>query len=394
MKHVTEKQTGFAPETVKGSQFKQPLLEFSGACAGCVETAYARLITQLFGDRMSIANATGCSSIWGGSAPAAPYTINKDGRGPSWANSLFEDNAEFGLGIAIATRQLRERLAAKVQKVMEGASGSLKEACQNYLDTLTNSAASRKATDALVPELEKAAANGCELSKEILKDKDFLAKRSVWIFGGDGWAYDIGYGGVDHVLASGEDVNIMVFDTEVYSNTGGQASKASQIGQVAQFAAAGKKIKKKDLAAISMTYGYIYVAQIGMGANYQQTVRALVEAESYNGPSLVIGYAPCEMHGIKGGMGNSQLEIKAAVEAGYWHLFRYDPRLKEEGKNPFQLDSKAPKADYEDFIKREVRYTALARSFPEKAEGMYQLAAEEAKKKYDRLVKRAEENWD
>ena len=394
VKHVTEKQTGFAPETVKGSQFKQPLLEFSGACAGCVETAYARLITQLFGDRMSIANATGCSSIWGGSAPAAPYTINKDGRGPSWANSLFEDNAEFGLGIAIATRQLRERLAAKVQKVMEGASGSLKEACQNYLDTLTNSAASRKATDVLVPELEKAAANGCELSKEILKDKDFLAKRSVWIFGGDGWAYDIGYGGVDHVLASGEDVNIMVFDTEVYSNTGGQASKASQIGQVAQFAAAGKKIKKKDLAAISMTYGYIYVAQIGMGANYQQTVRALVEAESYNGPSLVIGYAPCEMHGIKGGMGNSQLEIKAAVEAGYWHLFRYDPRLKEEGKNPFQLDSKAPKADYEDFIKREVRYTALARSFPEKAEGMYQLAAEEAKKKYDRLVKRAEENWD
>ncbi len=394
VKHISEKDTGLSVETVKGSQFKQPLLEFSGACAGCVETAYARLITQLFGDRMSIANATGCSSIWGGSAPAVPYTVNKQGRGPSWANSLFEDNAEFGLGIAIATRQLRERLAAKVEKVMEKAEGSLKEACQTYLDTQTNSAASRKATDALIPELEKAAEAGCELSKEILKDKDFLAKRSVWIFGGDGWAYDIGYGGVDHVLASGEDVNIMVFDTEVYSNTGGQASKASQIGQVAQFAASGKAIKKKDLAAISMSYGYIYVAQIGMGANYQQTVRALVEAESYHGPSLVIGYAPCEMHGIKGGMGNSQLEIKAAVEAGYWHLFRYDPRLKNEGKNPFQLDSKEPKGNYEDFIKREVRYTALARSFPEKAEAMYSLAAEEAKKKYNRLIKRATENWD
>ena len=277
---------------------------------------------------------------------------------------------------------------------MEKAEGALKEACQTYLDTQTNSAASRKATDALVPELEKAAANGCELSKEILKDKDFLAKRSVWIFGGDGWAYDIGYGGVDHVLASGEDVNIMVFDTEVYSNTGGQASKASQIGQVAQFAASGKAIKKKDLAAISMSYGYIYVAQIGMGANYQQTVRALVEAENYHGPSLVIGYAPCEMHGIKGGMGNSQLEIKAAVEAGYWHLFRYDPRLKAEGKNPFQLDSKEPKGDYEEFIKREVRYTSLSRSFPEKAPAMYSLAAEEAKKKYNRLTKRASENWD
>ena len=394
VKHISEKDTGLSVETVKGSQFKQPLLEFSGACAGCVETAYARLITQLFGDRMSIANATGCSSIWGGSAPAVPYTVNKQGRGPSWANSLFEDNAEFGLGIAIATRQLRERLAAKVEKVMEKAAGSLKEACQTYLDTQTNSAASRKATDALIPELEKAAEAGCELSKEILKDKDFLAKRSVWIFGGDGWAYDIGYGGVDHVLASGEDVNIMVFDTEVYSNTGGQASKASQIGQVAQFAASGKAIKKKDLAAISMSYGYIYVAQIGMGANYQQTVRALVEAESYHGPSLVIGYAPCEMHGIKGGMGNSQLEIKAAVEAGYWHLFRYDPRLKAEGKNPFQLDSKEPKGNYEDFIKREVRYTALARSFPDKAEAMYSLAAEEAKKKYNRLTKRATENWD
>ena len=391
-KHITEKETGFALETVKGSQFKQPLLEFSGACAGCVETAYARLVTQLFGDRMSIANATGCSSIWGGSAPAAPYTLNKQGRGPSWANSLFEDNAEFGLGIAIATRQLRERLAGKVAELLEKATGELKAACEGYLNSQTNSAASRKATDVLVPELEKAAAAGCDLSKEILKDKDFLAKRSVWIFGGDGWAYDIGYGGVDHVLATGEDVNILVFDTEVYSNTGGQASKASQIGQVAQFAAAGKAIKKKDLAAISMSYGYIYVAQIGMGANYQQTVKALVEAESYHGPSLVIGYAPCEMHGIKGGMGNSQLEIKAAVEAGYWHLFRYDPRLDAEGKNPFQLDSKEPTGNYEEFIKREVRYTSLARSFPDKAETMYQTAAAEAKKKYGRLAKRAANN--
>ena len=390
---VENKDTGFAVETVKGSQFKQPLLEYSGACAGCVETAYARLITQLFGERMFVANATGCSSIWGGSAPAMPYTVNKQGKGPAWANSLFEDNAEYGLGMATAVKQLRNRLKNKlVALAAETSHADLKAAIDAWVDGFMNAKKSEETSAVLLPLLERNAKDGCPVAADILKDKDFLVKKSIWIFGGDGWAYDIGYGGLDHVIASGEDVNIMVFDTEVYSNTGGQASKSTQIGQVAQFAAAGKAIAKKDLASIAMQYGYVYVAQIGMGADKNQTVKALVEAESYNGPSLVIGYAPCEMHGVKGGMGNSQDEIKKAVEAGYWHLFRFDPRLAADGKNPFVLDSKAPTGSYQDFIKNEVRYTKLTRAFPERATDLFALAEKTAQSKYARLAKLANQD--
>ena len=390
IEHVEPKEVPFAVDTVKGSQFKQPLLEYSGACAGCVETAYARLVTQLFGERMYVANATGCSSIWGGSAPAMPYTVNKQGKGPAWANSLFEDNAEYGLGMATAVKQLRLRLKSRLGKLAEDTSKpELKKACENWIENMLDAKGSAAATAELLPLLEQGAKEGCPQCVEILKDKDFLTKKSVWIFGGDGWAYDIGYGGLDHVIASGEDVNILVFDTEVYSNTGGQASKATQIGQVAQFAAAGKAIAKKDLAGIAMSYGYVYVAQIGMGADKAQTVRALTEAESYQGPSLVIGYAPCEMHGVKGGMSNSQAEIKAAVDAGYWHLFRYDPRIANEGKNGFQLDSKAPTGSYQDFLKNEVRYTALTRTFPDRAGDLFALAEKTAKAKYARLEKLA-----
>ena len=379
----------FKETTVKGSQFKQPLLEFSGACAGCGETPYAKLATQLFGDRMFIANATGCSSIWGGSAPATPYTVNKKGFGPAWHNSLFEDNAEFGYGMALGQKAIRARLAANITKIMEIAEkDEVKAACKNYLDTLDNSAESRKATDALIPVLEQVAKCDCEAAKiaqETLVDKDELAKKSMWILGGDGWAYDIGFGGLDHVIASGENVNILVFDTEVYSNTGGQASKATPVGSVAQFAAAGKGQKKKDLAAIAMSYGYVYVAQVAMGSNYNQCIKAFVEAESYNGPSLIICYAPCINHGIKGGMGISQIEEKKAVEAGYWHTFRFDPRLADEGKNPFQLDSKAPTASYRDFIMGEVRYNALTRAFPERAEKLFEKAEKFAEQKYEHL---------
>ena len=379
----------FKETTVKGSQFKQPLLEFSGACAGCGETPYAKLATQLFGDRMFIANATGCSSIWGGSAPATPYTVNKKGFGPAWHNSLFEDNAEFGYGMALGQKAIRARLSANITKIMELVEkDEIKEACKNYLDTLDNSAESRKATDALIPVLEQVANCDCEaakLAKETLVDKDELAKKSMWILGGDGWAYDIGFGGLDHVIASGENVNILVFDTEVYSNTGGQASKATPVGSVAQFAAAGKGQKKKDLAAIAMSYGYVYVAQVAMGANYNQCIKAFVEAESYNGPSIIICYAPCINHGIKGGMGISQMEEKKAVEAGYWHTFRFDPRLADEGKNPFQLDSKAPTASYRDFIMGEVRYNALTRAFPERAEKLFEKAEKFAEQKYEHL---------
>ena len=363
--------------TVKGSQFKQPLLEFSGACAGCGETPYAKLVTQLFGDRMFIANATGCSSIWGASAPATPYTKNKKGYGPAWQNSLFEDNAEFGLGMALGQKAIRNRLIEYVEGIQKDTdSADLKTACQNYLDTVTDSTSSRPATDALIAELEKNTedAKVGELVKKTLVDKDELAKKSMWIFGGDGWAYDIGFGGLDHVIASGENVNILVFDTEVYSNTGGQASKATPVGSVAQFAAAGKAVKKKDLAAIAMSYGYVYVAQCAMGADNNQVLKAMVEAESYNGPSLVICYAPCINHGIKGGMGIAQLEEKKAVEAGYWNIFRYDPRLADEGKNPFMLDGKAPSASYRDFIMGEVRYNSLTRSFPERAEKLFEKA--------------------
>ena len=382
----------FKFSTVKGSQFKQPLLEFSGACAGCGETPYAKLVTQLFGDRMFIANATGCSSIWGASAPATPYTKNKKGYGPAWQNSLFEDNAEFGLGMALGQKAIRNRLIEYVENIEKDTdSADLKTACQNYLDTVTDSTASRAATDVLIAELEKNTedAKVGELVKKTLVDRDELAKKSMWIFGGDGWAYDIGFGGLDHVIASGENVNILVFDTEVYSNTGGQASKATPVGSVAQFAAAGKAVKKKDLAAIAMSYGYVYVAQCAMGADNNQVLKAMVEAESYNGPSLIICYAPCINHGIKGGMGIAQLEEKKAVEAGYWNIFRFDPRLADEGKNPFMLDGKAPSASYRDFIMGEVRYNSLTRSFPERAEELFTQAEKVAEQKYAHLEKLA-----
>ena len=374
--------------TVKGSQFKQPLLEFSGSCAGCAETSYARLITQLFGERMYISNATGCSSIWGGSAPATPYTVNKEsGRGPAWANSLFEDNAEHGLGIAFGQKTLRNKLIGYVRDLKnECHSEAVAAAADNYLATLEDGKANEVATKELVAALEACTCTS-ELKDKILAEKTYLSKKSVWIFGGDGWAYDIGFGGLDHVLASGENVNVMVFDTEVYSNTGGQASKASQIGQVAQFAAAGKAIGKKNLAEIAMSYGYVYVAQVAMGYDMNQTLKALAEAEAYNGPSIVIGYAPCEMHGVKGGMQNCQLEMKKAVEAGYWQTFRYNPALKAEGKNPLTIDSKEPTASYVDFIKSETRYARLAQSFPERAEALFAKAEESAKAKYDRLQK-------
>ena len=373
--------------TVKGSQFKQPLLEFSGSCAGCAETSYARLVTQLFGERMYISNATGCSSIWGGSAPATPYTVNREsGRGPAWGNSLFEDNAEHGLGIALGQKTIRDRLMGKVAEMAasDKASAEFKAAAEAYLATADDGEKNAEATNALVVELEKAAVAGCPVAPAILAEKDYLSKKSVWIFGGDGWAYDIGFGGLDHVLASGEDVNVFVFDTEVYSNTGGQASKASQIGQVAQFAAAGKAIGKKNLAEIAMSYGYVYVAQVAMGADMNQLLKALKEAEAYHGPSLIIGYAPCEMHGIKGTMQNCQLEMKKAVEAGYWQMFRYNPTLEN---NKLTIDSKAPTADYVEFIKSEARYARLAQSFPERAADLFQKAETNAKAKYERLLK-------
>ena len=390
VKNVTKKEVPFAETTVKGSQFNQPLLEFSGSCAGCAETSYARLITQLFGERMYISNATGCSSIWGGSAPATPYTVNQQTkRGPAWANSLFEDNAEHGLGIYLGQKTIREKLIGKVTELAESekTSDEFKAAAKAFLDTKDDSKANDAATKALIALLEKAAAAGCPVSAEILAEKNYLSKKSIWIFGGDGWAYDIGFGGLDHVIASGEDVNIMVFDTEVYSNTGGQASKASNIGQVAQFAAAGKAIGKKNLAEIAMSYGYVYVAQIAMGADMNQTIKAMVEAESYHGPSIIIGYAPCEMHGVKGGMTNCQSEMKRAVAAGYWQMFRYNPALKAEGKNPLTIDSKEPTEGYVDFIKSETRYSRLAQQFPERAETLFAKAENAAKEKYERLVK-------
>ncbi len=383
------KELPFAETSVKGSQFKQPLLEFSGACAGCVETIYAKLITQLFGDRMYIANATGCSSIWGGSAPATPYTTNKDGHGPAWANSLFEDNAEFGFGIYTGQKAIRERLAGKLRELREVTTSEEKAAAiDEYFATYNDGKANKVATNKLVAILESTP--DCPYCAEILKDKEYLAKKSIWIFGGDGWAYDIGFGGLDHVLASGEDVNVMVFDTEVYSNTGGQASKSSKLGQVAQFAAAGKAVGKKDLASIAMSYGYVYVAQIGIGADMNQTIKAMTEAEAYNGPSLVIGYAPCEMHSIKGGMTNSQAEIKRAVDTGYWNLFRYNPTLKAEGKNPFTLDSKAPKGGYQEFLMNEARYARLKAANPERAAKLFEANEKAAMDRYDYLTKLVE----
>ena len=374
----------FKETTVKGSQFKQPLLEFSGACAGCGETPYAKLITQLFGDRMYIANATGCSSIWGNSSPSTPYTVNEKGQGPAWSNSLFEDNAEFGYGMLLAQKALRNGLKAKVEKLVEsGDNEAVVAAGKEWLETFNCGATNGTATDNLVAALE-ACDCGCELRKEILQNKDFLAKKSQWIFGGDGWAYDIGFGGVYHVLASGQDINIMVFDTEVYSNTGGQSSKSTPTGAIAQFAAGGKEVKKKDMASIAMSYGYVYVAQIAMGADFNQTVKAIAEAEAYPGPSLIIAYAPCINHGIKKGMNKAQTEEELAVKSGYWHNFRFNPAA--EG-NKFTLDSKAPTEDYREFLNGEVRYNALARMNPERAEELFAKSEEAAKERYAYLNK-------
>ena len=417
--------------TVKGSQFKQPYLEFSGSCAGCAETSYARLVTQLFGDRMYISNATGCSSIWGGPAATSPYCTNSEGKGPAWCNSLFEDNAEHGLGMFVGQKAIRNALVEDTKKLIavEWAVPELKEAAQKWLDTLEDGEANQAASKAYIAALEdgimtvdecvaftqspaakdvfgdkapemaahaaemKAAGrkycdcDACVLAEKILAKKEYLNKKSVWIFGGDGWAYDIGYGGLDHVLASGEDVNVFVFDTEVYSNTGGQASKASNIGQVAQFAAAGKEMKKKSLSEIAMQYGYVYVAQVAMGANTAQTLKAIAEAEAYHGPSLIIGYAPCEMHSIKGGMMNCQKEMKKAVDCGYWNLFRFNPALAAEGKNPFTLDSKAPAGGYQEFLMNEARYARLTREFPERAEVLFARNEEAAKERYAHLMK-------
>ncbi|MDR0531362.1 MAG: pyruvate:ferredoxin (flavodoxin) oxidoreductase [Oscillospiraceae bacterium] len=415
----------FKAGTVIGSQYRTPLLEFSGACAGCGETPYAKLATQLYGDRMYIANATGCSSIWGGSAPSTPYTVNKEGRGPAWQNSLFEDNAEFGYGFLLANNAVRRRLVGLTERLLEThAVAELKAAAQKWLDTLESSEENPAAAREYIAQLEDGIVNideaiaflktqsgepwegflkaqlaskaagatlcqcaACKLAAEILKDKDYLVKKSVWCLGGDGWAYDIGFGGLDHVIAQNEDINLLVFDTEVYSNTGGQASKSTPTGAVAKFAAAGKEVKKKDLAQIAMSYGYVYVAQVAMGADYNQCLKAFAEAEAYPGPSVIIAYAPCINHGIKGGMGNGMAEEAAAVASGYWHLFRFDPRLKAQGKNPFQLDSKAPTQSYRAFIESEVRYSSLKRAFPEKADTLFERSAQQAEEKYAHLQK-------
>lgn len=379
--------------TVKGSQFNQPLLEFSGSCAGCAETSYARLVTQLFGEQMYISNATGCSSIWGGPAATSPYTVNKDSKkGPAWANSLFEDNAEHGFGMYLGQKVIRDKLIAKVEEIAasDKASAELKAATAKFIETKDSTIENTPAAEALIAELEKAATAGCELAKEVLDKKQYLAKKSVWIFGGDGWAYDIGFGGLDHVLATGENVNIMVFDTEMYSNTGGQASKASTIGEVCQFAAAGKETPKKNLAEIAMTYGYVYVAQIALGANPAQAIKVIAEAEAYNGPSLIIAYAPCELHGIKGGMNHCQTAMKKAVKSGYWNLFSFNPALKDEGKNPFTLSSKPGDGTYQEFLNNETRFTRLTRSFPERAEKLFDESETTAKERYEHLLRLVE----
>ncbi len=379
----TAPKADMADNTVKGSQFRQPYLQFSGSCAGCAETSYARLITQLFGDHMYISNATGCSSIWGSPAATSPYCTDAEGKGPAWCNSLFEDNAEHGLGMMVGQKTIRNDLAKMTEELMK-AVPAVKGAAQKWLDTMNDGNANQAATKEYIAALESV---DNELAKEILAKKDFLNKKSVWIFGGDGWAYDIGYGGLDHVLASGEDVNVFVFDTEVYSNTGGQASKASNIGQVAQFAAAGKEMKKKSLSEIAMQYGYVYVAQVAMGASTAQTIKAITEAEAYHGPSLIIGYAPCEMHSIKGGMTNCQKEMKKAVDCGYWNMFRFNPDAAKEGKNPFTLDSKEPAGGYRDFLMNEARYARLTREFPERAEELFSRNEDAAKARYDHLMK-------
>ena len=382
---VTAKPNPMNKKTVKGSQFEQPLLEFSGACAGCGETPYAKVITQLFGDRMMIANATGCSSIWGGSAPSTPYTTNKDGHGPAWANSLFEDNAEYGLGMFLGVKAIRQRIAEKAEEAIKAGDAASAE-LQDWLDHVDDGEGTRDRANNLIAALEK---SGSEIAKSILEEKEYFVKRSQWIFGGDGWAYDIGFGGVDHVLASGEDVNIFVFDTEVYSNTGGQSSKSTPTAAIAKFAASGKKTKKKDLGMMAMSYGYVYVAQVNMGADKNQVLKAIAEAEAYKGPSLIIGYAPCINHGIRIGMGNSNEEAKRASECGYWAMYRFNPELKEAGKNPFSLDSKEPKADFKEFLMGEVRYASLAKAFPEAAEALFEKTEKDAMERLESYKKLA-----
>ncbi len=390
-KEVGYKEDLIPDTSIKGSQFKQPLLEFSGACAGCGETPYAKLVTQLFGDRMVIANATGCSSIWGGSAPATPYTKNAAGKGPAWANSLFEDNAEYGYGMAVAVKAIQATIKAHAEELMtKSISDDTKAALQEWIDGMNDDKASKAATMKLLKLLPEVSGEGKELAEKILDNKDYLIKKSIWIFGGDGWAYDIGYGGLDHVIASGENVNILVFDTEVYSNTGGQSSKSTPVGAVAKFAASGKRVKKKDLGLIATTYGYVYVAQVGMGADKNQLTKALLEAEKYDGPSLIIAYAPCINHGLKEGMGRTQANTQQAVEAGYWHLYRFNPELKKEGKNPFILDSKEPTASFREFLDKQVRYTSLKSTFPEIAEELFAIAEENAKQRYQTYKAMAE----
>jgi len=390
---IQPKENLVKAETLKGSQFKQPLFEFSGACAGCGETPYVKLITQLFGDRMIIGNATGCSSIWGASAPSMPYCKNWYGKGPAWANSLFEDNAEFGYGIALGIKQIRNKITENAQELIKmDIDQNLKEALIQWLNDKEDGENSKIASGNLLPLLKNKLSdeNADKLRKEILDRKDYLRKFSVWVFGGDGWAYDIGFGGLDHVIASGENVNILVLDTEVYSNTGGQSSKSTPTGAVAKFAASGKKVKKKDLGLIATTYGYVYVAQIAMGANKVQTIRAITEAERYNGPSIIIAYSPCINHGIKIGMSKTQFREKQAVDSGYWHLFRFNPELKEQGKNPFILDSKEPKESFRDFLMGEVRYSSLTKTFPEIAEVLFAKAEKEARERYETYKKMAE----
>lgn len=392
---ITEKDHLMDKKTLKGSQFARPLLEFHGACAGCGETAYVKLLTQLYGDRMMIANATGCSSIWGASAPSIGYTTNTDGRGPSWSNSLFEDNAEYGFGMYLATKQIRERLAdLMTQALNSDLDHDCKKACKQWLEDMDDGEKSKEASEKLIMTLTSHDHQGNPIIREILEKKDYLVKRSVWIIGGDGWAYDIGYGGLDHVIATGEDVNILVMDTEIYSNTGGQSSKSTPTAAVAKFAASGKKIRKKDLGLMAMSYGYVYVAQVAMGANMNQVVKAISEAEAYKGPSLIICYAPCISHGIKTGMGTSVAQEKKAVEAGYWHLYRYDPRLRDQGKNPFVLDSKEPKESFREFISSEIRYTQIMNVFPDIAEELFDAAEKNAKERYNTYKRLAEMKYE
>ena len=394
-KEVSNKEHLTPGKTVKDSQFKQPLIEFSGACAGCGETPYIKLVTQLFGDRMMIANATGCSSIWGGSAPSTPYTKNHEGKGPAWANSLFEDNAEFGYGMFLAADQMRKKIASNMESLISmDIAEEYKEVFKNWLENKDNgelSKVSSREVEAILAENNIENEEAKVLVEEIRERADFLVKRSQWILGGDGWAYDIGYGGLDHVLASGQDVNVLVFDTEIYSNTGGQSSKSTPAAAMAKLAASGKKTKKKDLGRMMMSYGNVYVAQVAIGADKNQVVKAMLEAEAHNGPSIIIAYSTCISHGLKKGMGFSIRNMEEAVKAGYWHLYRYNPELKEQGKNPFSLDSKEPQGSFRDFIMDQVRYAAIAKQFPEQAEELFQMTEKHARQKYTELKKLAEQ---